>query len=154
MKQGIVFSSPPLGFTAGTIWPNKEFGKECLKKQWGTKSSMKAVILIQQENKLAMKEVIHSLLQRNCGLVELWEEVVQKWQASLWVCEVNHGCCPSKSKQEIYGESVKSAHKPFFVSCVYVTLYTVRNDLLLNTGELMCAITGSQRIYDNDLGVL
>ncbi|XP_030356011.1 uncharacterized protein LOC115613987 isoform X2 [Strigops habroptila] len=49
-------------FTAGIIWPNKGSGKECLKKRCGTKFCMKAVILIQQENKLAMKEAIHSLL--------------------------------------------------------------------------------------------
>lgn len=75
--------------------------------------------------------------------------MVEKWQ-----CEVNHGGCPRKSTQEIHGESVKSVHKPFFVSCVYVTVYAARNDLLLSIWELMCAVTGSQRIYNNALGVL
>lgn len=65
---------------------------------------------------------------------------------------VNHGGFPSKSKQEAHSESVKSGYKPFFVShmyvCMYMTLSTDRNDLLLNIWELVCSVTGSQRIND------
>lgn len=73
---------------------------------------MKAVILIQKRNKLAVKEAIHRFLWRSCGLVHLWEKVVQK-KVSLH-CKpvtslklVNHGF-PSKYEQEIQSESVKS----------------------------------------------
>lgn len=108
----VFFLSSPLGFTAGTTWPSKGSGKECLKKEWKTELYLKAVILIQKRNKLVVKEAIHRLLWRSCGLIHLWEKVVQK-KVSLH-CEpvrclklVNHGF-PSKSEQEIHSESVKS----------------------------------------------